>query len=407
MTPLGFCYEMHSPWAYDGFGRSFVVGMLADGYRGSEFDFWRDAAWRGAWSSLMVQAPNGEIPVGGRSVQHIWNEPQSAAIWERYASAYAQAGRSQEAGMFKRAAYLALREANRWVDDQGRPQITKNWYPPQNRHGYMGYSSYATYGLLAASMLASAWAAAEDGIPERAAPADLGGLLVQVPELSSIIAHADGAYVNDQTRGDQEFDPTGLARVQLRGVHPQFGPSCAAVDEQVVAGKTPGKSTTTKTVWGVGSIWTGADGALVRLATVRDPGLRLIKHEISANAVLFVAAAEIPGPGGPHWIEETIALGQNQVRVSDRWTSATAGTLAVSYPALTTDGRTATITTVDGRRAELRRPDAAGIAVEITSPAQGRITRTGLSIKQPNGMVEPLLLLGADDSIEFLIRPTS
>jgi len=93
--------------------------------------------------------------------------------------------------------------------------------------------------------------------------------------------------------------------------------------------------------------------------------------------------------------------------VSDRWTSATAGTLAVSYPALTTDGRTATITTVDGRRAELRRPDAAGIAVEITSPAQGRITRTGLSIKQPNGMVEPLLLLGADDSIEFLIRPTS
>jgi hypothetical protein len=260
----------------------------------------------------MVQAPNGEIPVGGRSVQHIWNEPQSAAIWERYASAYAQAGRSQEAGMFKRAAYLALREANRWVDDQGRPQITKNWYPPQNRHGYMGYSSYATYGLLAASMLASAWAAAEDGIPERAAPADLGGLLVQVPELSSIIAHADGAYVNDQTRGDQEFDPTGLARVQLRGVHPQFGPSCAAVDEQVVAGKTPGKSTTTKTVWGVGSIWTGADGALVRLATVRDPGLRLIKHEISANAVLFVAAAEIPGPGGPHGIEETIESGAGE-----------------------------------------------------------------------------------------------
>jgi hypothetical protein len=387
------------------FGRYFVVGMLADGYRGSEFDFWRDAAWRGAWSSLLVQAPNGEIPIGGRSAQHIWNEPESAAIWERYASAYAKAGKSQEAGMFKRAAHLALREANRWVDDQGRPQIAKNWYPPQDRHGYMVYSHYATYGLLAASMLASAWQAAEDGIPERATPADLGGILVQVPELNSVIAHADGAYVNYLTRGDQEHDPTGLARVQLRGVHPQFGPSCGAVAEQVVPGKTPGKTTTTRTVWGIGPIWTGADGVQVRLATVRDPVLRLIKSQVTADAVSFVAVAEIPGPGGPHRVEETIVLGGNQVQVSDRWITTAAGTLAVTYPALTTDGRTATTITVDGARAELRRPDAGGIAVEINSPAQGRITRTGLSIKQPNGMVEPLLLGGAGDHIEYLIRP--
>jgi hypothetical protein len=406
MTPLGFYFEYHSPWAYEVFGRYFVVGMLADGYHGSEFDFWRDAAWRGAWSSLLVQAPDGEIPVGGRSAQHIWNEPESAAIWEHYASAYAKAGKSQEAGMFKRAAHLALREANRWIDDQGRPQIAKNWYPPQARHGYMNYSYYATYGLLAASMLSSAWDAAEDGIPERAVPADLGGTLVQVPELNSVIAHADGAYVNYMTRGDQDHDPTGLVRVQLRGVHPQLGPSCGAVDEKVEAIKAPAKTATTiKTAWGISPIWTGADGTQVRFAALRDPSVRVISSQVTADAVSFVTMVEIASPNGPHRVEETIVLGQNQVRVSDHWTTAATGTLAVSYPALTTDGRTATIITVDGPRAELRRPDAGGIAVEITSPTDGRITRTGLAIKQPNGMVEPLLLQGAGDRIEFTITP--
>jgi hypothetical protein len=405
MTPLGFYFEYHSPWAYEVFGRYFVVGMLADGYHGSEFDFWRDAAWRGAWSSLLVQAPDGEIPIGGRSAQHIWNEPESAAIWERYATAYAKAGKGQEAGMFKRAAHLALREANRWVDDQGRPQIAKNWYPPQNRHGYMGYSHYATYGLLAASMLSSAWEAAEDGIPERAAPADLGGVLVQVPELNSVIAHADGAYVNYLTRGDQDHDPTGLTRVHLRGVHPQLGPSCGAVANEVDAAKTKDKKASPKTVWGVGPIWTGADGAQVRLATVRDPGLRVITSQVAADGASFVAAVEIPGPGGPHRVEESIVLGQNQVRVSTRWTSPAAGTLAVSYPALTTDGRTATTIMVDGPRAELRRPDAGGIAVEITSPGAAIITRSGLSIVNPNGMIEPLLLQGNGDRIDYTIKP--
>ncbi len=398
MTPLGLYYEYHSPWAYEVFGRYFVVGILADGYQGREFDFWRDAAWRGAWSSLLVQAPNGEIPVGGRSAQHIWNEPESAAIWERYASAYAKAGRPQEAGMFKRAAHLALREALRWIDDQGRPQIAKNWYPPQDRHGYMGYSYYATYGLLAASMLASAWEAAEDGIPERAAPADLGGILVQVPELNSVIAHADGAYVNYHTRGDQEYDPPGLVRVHLRGVHPPFGPSCGVVAKD--------KKTSTSSVWSVAPIWTSADGVEVRLATVRDPGLRVIASQIAADGVSFVTAVEIPGPGGSHRVEERIILSQNQVRVSVHWTSPTPGTLAVSYPALTTDGRTATTITVDGPRAELRRLDVGGMAVEITSPDQSTIKRSGLRLANPNGMVEPLLLQGSDHHIEFTLKPT-
>ena len=403
MTPLGFYFEYHSPWAYEVFGRYFAVGILADGYHGSEFDVLRDAAWRGAWSSLLVQAPDGEIPVGGRSAQHIWNEPESAAIWERYATAYAKLGKVQEAGMFKRAAHLALREANRWVDDQGRPQIAKNWYPPQDRHGYMGYSYYATYGLLSASMLSSAWEAAQDDIPERAAPADLGGILVQVPELNSVIAHADGAYVNYLTRGDQDHDPSGLVRVHLRGTHPQLGPSCGAVAEAVqVANDQKGLP---KTAWAVGPIWTGNDGAQVRLATVRDPNLRVMTSQVAADAVSFVTSVEIPGPGGPHRVEESIVLGGNQVRVSDRWTTAAAGTLAVSYLALTHDGRTATTITVEGKRAELRRPNAGGIAVEITSPGDPSIKRSGLSIANPNGMMEPLLLQATGDLIEYTIKP--
>jgi hypothetical protein len=347
-----------------------------------------------------VQSPDGQIPVGGRSAQHIWNEPESAAIWERYATAYAKVGKDQEAGMFKRAAHLALREANRWIDDQGSPQIAKNWYPPQDRHGYMAYSYYATYGLLTASMLSSAWEAAEDGIAERAAPADLGGVLVQVPELKSVIAHAGGAYVNYLMAGDQHYDPTGLVRVHLKGSHPQLGPSCGIIETGAPADRH-GKDSSTP--WAIGPVWTAPDGTAIRLAAFTKPGMRIEKAQVSSDRASFVAVGELSGPGGTHRVEESITLAGNAVQVDERWTGSTAGTLAVSYPALATDGKVQTVITVEGRRAELRRPDAGGIAVEIAAPQDATIARTGRQIVAPNGMIDPLMLRGGGDRIQFTI----
>jgi hypothetical protein len=231
ITPLGYYVEGHGPFAYDGFGRYFMVGILFDGYRGPLADTWRDGMWRGTWSALAVQAPSGEMPIGGRSAHHLWVEAENASIFEMYATAYAKAGHPIEAGMFKRGALLALRSIDSWIAPDGSGQVVKNWYPPADRHGYMSYSHFGTYNMLAMSMLASAWSAADDAVIERPAPADLGGILVSAPELKSIVANAGGAYVQYLTDGDQHHDPTGLVRVHLQDCIPQLGPSSGVIDE--------------------------------------------------------------------------------------------------------------------------------------------------------------------------------
>ena len=398
-TPLGLYFEGHGPWAYDVFGRYFVVGMLADGYRGSEFDFWRDSSWRGAWTSLLVQAPNGEIPIGGRSAQHIWNEPQAAAIWERYASAYAKAGRPVEAGMFKRAAHLALRETQRWLNADGSNQVTKNFYPCAARHGYMPYSYVASYSLLAASMLASAWEAANEGIAERAAPADLGGVFVQSPEFASVIAHAGGAYINYFTNGDQHYDATGLARVQLRDVHPQLGPSASMIGSD----HSDSYKSKLRTPWSIGPIWSVSDNQQIRLASLQTPGVRVMHEQVSPDRASFTALAEMPSKSGVHRVTQTLTLVDGTVQVRDQWNSPVPGTMAVSYPVLTTDGRTTTNITITGQKLALQRPDAGGLLVEITSPLDASIRRTGKAIKHPNGMAEPFLLQGSGNFINYTI----
>ncbi len=393
-TPLGLYFEGHGPFAYDGFGRYFMVGILFDGYRGPMADFWRDSLWRGAWSALAVQSPSGEIPIGGRSAHHIWVEAQNASIFEMYATAYTKAGHPVEAGMFKRGALLALRSIDRWIAPDGSGQVVKNWYPPADRHGYMSYTHFATYNLLAMSMLASAWVAADDGVTERPAPADLGGILVSVPELRSIVANAGGAYVQYLTEGDQHHDPTGLVRVHLQDSIPQLGPSSGAIDDAAERKGTP---------WAIGPVWTPENGKPVRLARLRTPGMHVVSSSVTSDTVSF----KVSGTFGQDAVTQEIQVGANEVRVSDLWQSASPGNLMVTYPALTTDGRSETAMTLDGSRVTLQRQDGGGIIFEVLEPTGTPLTRSGLRIKHPNGFVEPILGTVTGNQIAYRIRPSA
>ena len=49
---------------------------------------------RGAWTSLFMQSPWGELPCGGRSAHHQWNEAQQAVTFESWASRFATPRRS-------------------------------------------------------------------------------------------------------------------------------------------------------------------------------------------------------------------------------------------------------------------------------------------------------------------------
>ena len=220
MTPQGLYCEAGAPFAYDAFSRYFLTGMLDHGYQNNDC---RDACWKGAWTSLLIQSPTGEMPTAYRSAQHGWNEAELAAIYECYATGHAQAGRLQEAGAFKRGARLALRSLNQWLRPDGSGYIVKNRFPITARHGYESYSAHVNYNLLACSQLCSAWLSADDTIAERPAPADVGGFIIELPEFNMVIANAAGNYLEYMTHGNKIYNPAGLIRIHLRGGHPQLG----------------------------------------------------------------------------------------------------------------------------------------------------------------------------------------
>ena len=154
-SALGMFNENGNPLAYDHFSRYFLSGILHLGYRGAHYQTYRDLIWKGAWTSLFLQSPRGELPAGYRSAHHIWNEAEAAAIYEVYAHEYLAAGKMEEAGAFRRAAMLSLAAIRRWTRPDGTGYIVKNRYPIEARFGYENYSQHTTYNMLACSMLAS------------------------------------------------------------------------------------------------------------------------------------------------------------------------------------------------------------------------------------------------------------
>jgi hypothetical protein len=122
--------------------------LLREGYNGSAAPLITALMARAAWSHLLMQSPLGEIPTGGRSSQHQWNEAVSALAYEINAEWAREAGDARAACAFKRAARLSLASVRRWVNAAGDLQIVKNHVDPALRWGYEGYSFQAQYNLL-------------------------------------------------------------------------------------------------------------------------------------------------------------------------------------------------------------------------------------------------------------------
>ncbi|TWT80257.1 Unsaturated rhamnogalacturonyl hydrolase YesR [Planctomycetes bacterium CA13] len=267
-SSFGMYSEHGDPLPYDLFSRHYLAGMLQRGYRSFAYTTYRDILWRGAWTSLFMQSPFGELPTGYRSSQHVWNEAEQAVIFEIYASAYAKVGRVTEAGAFKRAARLSLSSIKNWIRPDGSGYIVKNRYPIQAKHGYETYSVHTCYNMLACSMLAQAWQFAEDGIAEKPCPADVGGFVFEIPNFHKVFANAGGTYLEYDISGDQKYNPTGLLRIHLKDGNPQLGPSdgCAAF----YSGKDQ--------LFAVGPAWKSADGDWIKLAelTGQEPTVEVL-----------------------------------------------------------------------------------------------------------------------------------
>ena len=218
--------KTNPPMAYDEFTRQFIASILVEGYNGECFNAYAKKLRIGAWTSLFMQSPYGEIPTGGRSAQHLWNEAAAAVTYEIYATQYANIGAKAQAGAFKRAAHLSLKSIGRWQREDGSGFIVKNRFPIEAMHGYESYSAQSQYNLLACWLMCVAYLYADNSIEEYPAPADVGGyVLIMKDVFHKVFANSNGNYIEYELSGDPRYNSTGLIRVHLKKSNPQLGPS--------------------------------------------------------------------------------------------------------------------------------------------------------------------------------------
>lgn len=260
-SPWGLYLE--GPMAYDLFPRMWAMDAVAGGYDGPYAKELAGLLWRGAMTSLFLQTPNGELPAGGRSAQHQWNEAEECAAFEIAAAQALKAGDRWMAGAFKRGAHLALASMNRWRRPSGELHIVKNRADPASEHGYESYSSHSQYNLLAAAMLAIAYEHAGDTekVAEAPAPCDIGGYVLRLDALHKVIANAGGMYVEVDTGADPHYDATGLIAVRKSGHGLRLGTSQA-----LAAGRAYKPVDAPSTAAAIGVSWQDVNGRWRSLA---------------------------------------------------------------------------------------------------------------------------------------------
>jgi hypothetical protein len=359
MTRFGMYEDPNSPLAYDQFARLWLDDMMADqAYNGVLAAQLTEFLHTGGLSTLLLLSPTGEWASGGRSAFHNWNEAETAVICEINANYWNHANRPDVAGAFKRAAHLAFQSMLRWQRPSGELWIVKNRADPKARLGYETYSYDTQYNLLPMAMLAIAYTRADDSIPERPAPSEVGGYVFDLREtFHKIAAAAGGYYILIDTNADPHYNATGLQRVQKSAV--PFSPLSDSTAAQRAYGPTDGakiaitpgiqwKDTNTP-----GAPWLSlADFSQDQPDHVQSASLAVTRADSQDAEFSIDWSLDGPSETGRHIIE-SYTITPAGVLCDDRITGPPTAALRVDFPALISDGATDTNLSINNRTATI------------------------------------------------------
>lgn len=344
MTPHGMYLDVNSEaMAYDHFPRLWLADMLGNGYDGDGAESLRIFLERGAWTSLFIQSPAGELPTGGRSAHHQWNEAAQCVTFEVFAGLADREGDAIATGVFKRAARRSLAAMERWQRPSGELWVVKNRVDPVERHGYENYSFHSQYNLLPMAMLVIAYEHARptEDVPEQMTPAEVGGFVVDLGSgFHKIFANAGGMHVQIDSGGMTSYDPTGLVRIHSRAQNPQLGPSDGLIAK--------GSGVTAA----VGVAWQNQAGQWHRLAEhgkdrIYSADLTVLKQD--PDEVVF--KIEYEGDfSGIEAVRETYRVTPDAVELQST-VEGYSGPLRMIVPLLASDGQRETRIHQDGTRA--------------------------------------------------------
>ncbi|MBR6548797.1 MAG: hypothetical protein IKT68_04550 [Clostridia bacterium] len=213
------CYrDPHEPMLYDAITRNQFSVMLFEGYDGTYAQQIDQLLKQGELFSLMTQSAHFEFPFGGRSNQMVFNEFVLATCFEYAARRYKNQGDVNLAGMFKRAARLAALATDRFMT-QSPAKHVKNSFPWNSIFGGEGYGYYDKYMITVGSNAYMAYLFADDEIEERVCPAEIGGYTLSSSEyFHKFFAAAGGYSLEFDTKGDQQYESTGLGQIHKVGL---------------------------------------------------------------------------------------------------------------------------------------------------------------------------------------------
>ncbi|MCU0785712.1 MAG: hypothetical protein MUF81_17050, partial [Verrucomicrobia bacterium] len=276
--------------------------------------------------------------------------------------------------------HLSLNSIKQWIRPDGSGYIVKNRYPIEAKHGYEGYSVHTCYNMLACSMLAQAWQFADDSVAEKPAPADTGGFVIPILDpFHKILANAGGTYVEYDTQGDHQYNPTGLLRIHVKGGHPQLGPSDGCAPLYSGAGVNIA----------TGPVWQTADGQWQSLAELSPPKPKVeILDQEPARTRFRVSYARMSVGKDPNPIRltQTILVEPSGVTITDEITGG-GERMRVTWPMLVTDGKESTQVELTGNIATLRL-GGRGTRFTLFEPAGVSLVRSGKPLDHRNGKVE-------------------
>lgn len=401
-TDYGMFCDANDPLAYDHFARYYIEDLLMNGYDGAPAKMLRELTNRGAWTSLFMQSPHGELPVGGRSGHHQWNEAQQTMSYEYYAAEYAKKGDKQTAGAFKRAARLALGSIGKWQKPTGELWIVKNRYESSQRFGYDSYSFHSQYNLLAAAKLSNAYLLADDSITETLTPSEIGGFaFVLQPQFHKVFANVQGMFVEIDTRSDPSHNPTGIVRVHLKDVNPQLTISDGATPKAAYG--VPRKPTRALSI----SVdWQDGEGKWYSLAAhdrkvLRDAEVKIITQ--TAEKVELEIIYQGVFQGGATSIIQKISITPTKIMVTDKVVGNVKAVRAV-FPLFLTDGREETEIKLSKNSVSVTGKNDDSQNFRVVSE-KVNLTRQGFSEPFRNGLLDAAYGETVGQEISYIIEP--
>jgi hypothetical protein len=340
------------PMAYDHFARLWALDLVEEGYAGAQAARLREWLERAAWASLFMQSPHGELPCGGRSGHHQWNEAEQAVTFETFARLYARRGEAGAAAAFKRAARLSARSIGRWVRPSGELWVVKNRMDPGLRHGYESYSFHSQYNLLTAAMLALAWLRADERVGEGACPVETAGFGFDIqPGFRKVFLGAAGTFVEIDTGADLHYNPTGIVRIHHPAVPPEtFSDGVTAQCDYQVPSKP-------LHAFALGPGWQDGEGHWHALAEHGRDVLERTAFRVTAASRDRVEAELIYGGtlrGGATSVREHVIVARDSV-VVEHTIVGDVRAVRQTCPFLVTDGAQASDIAMDGRRVSVSR----------------------------------------------------